>query len=540
MIDKLDTKYGSSILIHTLAPALCLFAPFVNFLSVNGYLLPRLEILIIFSACLVVGLLSGILKALGLSKSALIPLGAAASFSTAFLTNIDTTTLAVAIVTGLSVVIWILRAHAATILLVAASVHIASSALLRLPDDGRENPVDQNITDDMAITGINENLPPILHIVFDEFTGIHGLPKEVAGASQLADSLVDYYRNQQFVVYTHAYSEYDSSINSLNNLVNFRFDPEDLGAGRTSFTVKTNAYFRHLSNLGYRLNVFQSDFIDYCQIQGVTYVSCHTYKSDTAASLDPTDLGSVDKATFLLNSFLTTSEFTINVRFTYERMRKRFGFLDLPAWQPFNRRVGPLAIIPSVQELNRALSRMRPANVYFAHLLAPHFPYVWRADCSIRPNSIHWLHISPWDDKNNTSEGRTKRYQQYFEQVGCLQKKVDGIFDTIRQAGMWDKSIIIIHSDHGSRIAKHRTDVPNLETLTPEDYRDTYSAFFAHKKAMPTNGDVETKPASLRSLLASIFLIPNIPAEDKIVYLGRSGVVPNQKSVAHKLLGFSE
>jgi hypothetical protein len=104
---------------------------------------------------------------------------------------------------------------------------------------------------------------------------------------------------------------------------------------------------------------------------------------------------------------------------------------------------------------------------------------------------------------------------------------------------MWDRSIIVIHGDHGSRIAKNRTDVLNREILTAEDYRDTYSTFFVYKKAMSTKGDVDSTPASLRKLLASTFAIPATVADDQRVYLSRAGLEPHLGPALHELVGFS-
>ena len=77
----------TSVAIYTLAPALCLFAPFVNFLCVNDYPLSRLEVLLIFTGCFAVGPVSGTLRALGFATFALIPICAATVLPVAFLAN---------------------------------------------------------------------------------------------------------------------------------------------------------------------------------------------------------------------------------------------------------------------------------------------------------------------------------------------------------------------------------------------------------------------------------------------------------------------
>jgi hypothetical protein len=156
---------------YLLAPTLCLFAPFVPFLAVNDYLILRAEIFVIFGWCLSIGLLSAFLKATGFRNAALVPLAAAVIFSVSFLANIDSTWLAVTVAIGIVVLIVSLREHAASIVTFVALVHIASSLVLPPPDVGMGHAGALSLEHDGSESK-RANLPPVLHLVLDEFIGI--------------------------------------------------------------------------------------------------------------------------------------------------------------------------------------------------------------------------------------------------------------------------------------------------------------------------------------------------------------------------------
>jgi hypothetical protein len=49
-------------------------------------------------------------------------------------------------------------------------------------------------------------------------------------------------------------------------------------------------------------------------------------------------------------------------------------------------------------------------------------------------------------------DGRAERYQGYFQQMLCAQKKVDALIAAIPPS-LRDDAVIIVQGDHGSRIS---------------------------------------------------------------------------------------
>jgi len=52
----------------------------------------------------------------------------------------------------------------------------------------------------------------------------------------------------------------------------------------------------------------------------------------------------------------------------------------------------------------------------------------------------------------NTPASRAERYPLYLDQITCTNLMLGEMFDSLREAGVWDNSIIILHGHHGSRL----------------------------------------------------------------------------------------
>ena len=68
-----------------------------------------------------------------------------------------------------------------------------------------------------------------------------------------------------FQLFGRAYSRYGSTNPSLDNLMNFSAEPPK------HFLIKplgANAYFEEMARRGYRIHVYQSDFLNFCDTAG--------------------------------------------------------------------------------------------------------------------------------------------------------------------------------------------------------------------------------------------------------------------------------
>ncbi|HJT62618.1 MAG TPA: hypothetical protein VJ797_13190 [Burkholderiales bacterium] len=496
---------------YAAAVALVLGAPLAAFLTGNHYPVLSAEAGLLLAGCVAAGvLLQGVAWALGAAGAALVLAAAlalavdllsGASFGYAGLAALGAACFAAT---------WLLGRRAVSVAAVAASAFLASTLLIpgTAADDRAGAP-----------QGEKRALPVVLHLVLDEHIGLAGLPEDVPESAGFGRWLTEAYVGEGFRVHAGAYSQYFLTRHSIANLLNFSTSAQPwahLVEGRSHPHILTgSAYFRHLSALGYRLHVYQSDYLDYCRIPGIAYASCSTYRANSIGALRDTALGTLERAQFIFNSLAASSGYLAALGRVYEK-------LTGSSWPRPVSRVGPLPVLPVLQRLASDLRSASPGEAYFAHLLLPHYPYVLDRSCRLRAEIEDWLSNVPpgagyHDAVLNSAGSRNERYRRYFEQVRCQQLLLGRLFDAMREANVWHDAIVIIHGDHGSRIVQRNPLAAYADRLTRQDFNDAFSTLFAIRSPRLKAG-VERERRPLQELLAEALGLPmeRLPAN---VYL---------------------
>ncbi len=123
-----------------------------------------------------------------------------------------------------------------------------------------------------------------------------------------------------------------------------------------------------------------------------------------------------------------------------------------------------------------------PGNAYFAHILLPHAPMVHRPDCSLDYESEPWERFPAglgW--VGNSDESRAERYEKYVLQTKCALQELGILFRTLQEQGLYEKSTILVHGDHGTSIYIYKSSVHMLNKRFGRDLRKIYSTLFAVK-----------------------------------------------------------
>ena len=476
---------------HALAVALALIAPLSVFLTANEYSVVAPEVWPIYLLALLFGLLVAVFVLM--RKPLLSRAGLWAGVTTAIalmVADISVFTLVVAAI-ALATLLKLLGEHAAKITLLAALVHVSATIALSQTSSTFSG---QN---ESALARLNESpnsdLPPVLHIVFDEMIGPHGLPAEMLETGKIQSSISALFNAQGFDVLRRAYTQYGSTSDSISNLFNFDSSPVQgryYSRAELRPVLSENRYFQHLSGLGYSIDVYESSHLDFCNTPAVTVSNCYRYRGNSIAAIRDHDFATTRKSRFILESFLESSRFWRGLRRSYNAGTEAVG-VDLPVWAISNSHSGPLTSMPVIEHLTSALREMRSGQVYFAHLMLPHYPYALNADCTIKPNIDAWAHRAPRSvlgtlRQQNDTSSRAARYAQYLQQYQCTLRTIVALFDAIRSSGQWQDSIIIVQGDHGSRIVRHFPDAGGNREHVEDDFRDLYSTFFAIKNANST------------------------------------------------------
>ena len=444
------------------AGAMLLVIPFLVFVRYHDYSLTKPEILASFGLLAALGILLGLAMEVAgavsrvLILSGLVTLVVDIQVETAERAGILWGTFGASLVVG-----WLLRRQLASVGTVVLVVLLISSAVL--PSEriaAVTHPVDQPAPGDPS-------LPHFLHIILDEQIGVEGIPAEFDPDGRHTRALRNFYLDRGFQVFGRSYSRYFDTALSLSNLFNFETGAvsgkHDVRVG-TGFTLTNNAYFDLMTKRGYQIHVYQTDYLDFCQSESANIASCFTSHVESIKSIEDAPLGIAEKIRVVLSKYLSLSNlFSSRI--------------------PALRRVSAVATIPVFEKLQADMLRAAPGSLFVVHLLLPHYPYAYRADCELRPSTADWLyaHDERLEPRRNDAESRKERYPLYLEQVVCLNLKLGSLFDALGDAGLLEQTMILVHGDHGSRISLLTQIAWWDSQLTAADYVDSFSTLVAFR-----------------------------------------------------------
>jgi hypothetical protein len=359
-----------------------------------------------------------------------------------------------------------------------------------------------------------QTAPRIIHLILDEHIGIEGIPTDIEGGLATKTLITQFYLKNGFQLFGGAFSRYFNTHNSISSMLNFGAENKDDGyiRGRNPYRLLRNKYFEMLSKKNYNIEVLSPGEVDFCSGLTVLISRCVQYNAESLHVLGKLDIRAAQKLQVILSRYLSQSSIASwiipEVVLIYHSV---LGGSDMSllqwAWALDHERtrlhsLNSLAVLESLWDNILSLPR---GTALVAHLLIPHFPYVAKADCSIRSPSGNFL----WNNRGlrtqaaptNTIDSRRERYGLYFQQVECVYLKLDKLFDRMRATGIYDDSIIIIHGDHGSKIVVTDSISENRHLLTKQDLVDGFSTFFAMK--LPGKpGGYDNSPWSLEQLFA--------------------------------------
>ncbi len=400
-------------------------------------------------------------------------------------------------------VLWILREHAARILSLMMATILALSFVPLGPRRGSAAGV-------AAGSGAGD-LPLLLHVVLDEHIGVEGLPSEFQ-PDAVRQALESFFAGRSFRLYGRAYSEHSNTAASLGHLLNMESGRYMPGLSRPSssgltYTLGRSAYFEHLVRRGYALRIYQSDHLDMCAA-ATRVISCYTYQPSSLAGLASLDVSNVEKLPVIAGAFLARSEIYERVKRTYASSREYLleaAGIPLPRWDWERFAPASLGSMPVFDRVAADLRQSRPGQVFVAHLLMPHDPYVFAADCEPRPPRL-WVTRADASDAIvpggvTTRQSRESRYRLYFDQILCTQRRIAELLDAI-PAPLRADAIIVVQGDHGSRLGLNPA-TTEADRLDSSDYADAFSTLFA-VRAPGIDAAYDSRPVSIACLLRTL------------------------------------
>lgn len=359
----------------------------------------------------------------------------------------------------------------------------------------------------------------VLYLILDEHIGVDGLPPEVPETPAMKVGLMNFFQEQKFRLYPKAFSPYFYSDDSIANILNGTElsvrDAYFAGRAGDERSLEQNALFDFFRNQGYAVNVYQANYINYCA-EKAPFQKCTTYNKNSIKALEGATLTRLEKARVIGSQYLATNWI---FREMEKRMRDR-NFVKM--------RTGPLQTIPDlIKTLSGDVAEAPGKTLFFAHLMMPHFPYVYDEACRVRPVK-EWENRNEWNGphRQNTRAAYARKYGKYFLQMKCLYQELDGLFAGFKELGIYDDMTIILHGDHGSRInLDHDPYADYALQISARDMITSHSALFAIKHADQQAGETSTVMAPLTQILWHELEKENTPVspEDPHVWLRQKG-----------------
>jgi hypothetical protein len=100
----------------------------------------------------------------------------------------------------------------------------------------------------------------------------------------------------------------------------------------------------------------------------------------------------------------------------------------------------------------------------FAHLVSPHWPYVFRGDCRV--------------SKQLSFQGRSGRQRAYIDQLQCLNHLLlQTVTSILRESSV--PPVILLQGDHGTNLLRYSS-AKDAASVTPAQARERFGAFGAY------------------------------------------------------------
>ena len=315
----------------------------------------------------------------------------------------------------------------------------------------------------------NNALPPILHIVLDEHTGLTEIPHDSVPA--MTSALVD------FRTYPDAFNSFSVTPLAMATVLN-QLNPESVPATLeyhgSRWELHRNDWFESWKKLGYKISVHHPLIVDYCETPGMVD-RCYTYNPFSLANIDDLEIGTLRKWQTLSNRLLSPL------------FKADHGDGLIPAW--------PQCARTAIEDFLDLAATEARGHVYFLHLTIPHHPFLFDDECKPRGNKSKRFDDAPGVEAADESK------DAYFQQMNCAWLQLQRVLDTIALNADFSDATILIHGDHGRRHSSSWTVETGTDPSTL-DGNDLFATLFAVRRPGLSSGAIRGRISLQRGIAA--------------------------------------
>lgn len=439
---------------------------------------------------------------------------------------------------------WIFRTHYAKLATVTLGALLAS---LAIPHDTlrvREWKADPGDPGRAA-----PGLVPILHVMLDEHAAPKAFPSGIPEAVRAREVIRAFYRKHGFRLFENAYSQYFWTQTAIPATL----DEADSVPGAPRARLRDGKVFLLRSSVfdrarrsGYRIRVFQTQYLDVCGALRASITSCRGYPAVTLESLRRGRLDYPHRLLLEYAHFFFSQSHVVRAGLSrlrhraWDRVSPGDPATSLPYWALDEPHV--TTALHELRDLREAVGRDLDRSLIFAHVVLPHSPYEVDRDCRQYPWPADYLRRWSGRNRSNTPAARRLRWSLYARQVECLYVALDSLVSAVVSAAPPQGVLMVLQGDHGSRIVEHHPRLGPGGEVGDQDLLDGFATLLAVRgPGIPAGPDyvpvsvqavVPRLLAGIRSLDSPAPASAPDPAPVPVVYLDRPG--PGPGAVPHR------
>jgi len=162
-------------------------------------------------------------------------------------------------------------------------------------------------------------------------------------------------------------------------------------------------------------------------------------------------------------------------------------------------------VLEVLDNLEHQVPDMQPGEAWMIHLLLPHFPYVLDSQCGLRSHK-DWS-VPAWVSETTAEEALMARLEQdYWQQAECVHARLLGIIDQLDQKLGREHVRILIHGDHGARLAQKEPE-PEATVLAAGDHNGSLDTLMLLRAPAAAPGVTEDRISLVESVRRSYGLL---------------------------------
>lgn len=339
----------------------------------------------------------------------------------------------------------------------------------------------------------------VVHLMLDELGGLDSIPQAYR-RQQDVDAITRAYAQRGFQLRGGVESLSPDSPKSLGMMLdNTALEEPDRTIrkleGKDAYQIVNNRLQAAVAKKGWNVTIVQSWFLDYCRPE----FSCVTYSLEGSSRIFEA-LGDRWQRLQVLERELYAALISERHGLVLVDLVRPAIFEYLVLRSNWRNPTLPLVAMQQFDLLQQGLLEARGRQYVFAHILLPHFPWVYDQDCKVKPFAAWRL---PYAARYRPeADARAEAFAAYQDQAMCAHHKVLALVDALDQAYPGQVQFII-HGDHGPRILLREIPEAGVDSLDADTRRNLLSAFVAARLAQDP-GVLLPADASLQTVIPTL------------------------------------